>query len=668
MTRKLVLAFMMIVMCASCSAAYDTDTHSGDVEDPYIISTVDDLYQLAYNADEGMYYRLSNDIQLAGYSNFPGIGSAIAAPFTGHFDGNGHTIYVNIAPLPGNDDNGYEPITYDRALFGCIDTETDYAVKNLKVEGSVRGYNAGGIISILNAGEITGCSFSGDVIVRTREYDSAIYELIDYMNDDDIQDADAVEMRDYVPGNSMHYGKINAGGIAAVNEAGNITDCSFRGTVIAAANLTPANAGGMAGRMYGGNIKSCDVVGDSVITASTVESGDNVIACAGGIVGTAVTPLDSEIASCTFDGLLSSTYYAGGIGGIIRGTILTGNTVTATAEVSGTFSAGGIAGYMASGGQARNNAAETGLIVSADIYCIGGIIGLLETNKGAVYGNTAYAVLSGSAPYKGGIVGALGNNTKANIAIGTGNSYTGAEYAVGRDEWGQPSNNNNGTGGSNNGSTDGSSVYEISTLTLPYAVVGEPYTASLDTTAPEGIAVTWSYGESLPDGMSADKNGHITWTPATRGKYTFTAGAYIEGYGETESADIDISVLTSIDLLPNAVPILNASLPDGQVGTEYYAELHTNIMGVKWRVSSGDLPANLTLSANSGVISGTPSEDGEFTFVVLALVSGREGMRQFTITIAPEPEAVNVSSGSGGCVSGFGAVSLAVVVYMLRKR
>ncbi|MBQ3446486.1 MAG: putative Ig domain-containing protein, partial [Synergistaceae bacterium] len=123
----------------------------------------------------------------------------------------------------------------------------------------------------------------------------------------------------------------------------------------------------------------------------------------------------------------------------------------------------------------------------------------------------------------------------------------------------------------------------------------------------------------------------------------------------------------------STVPITNNSLKSGQVGKEYYEELYTTASGVIWTRVRGVLPTGLTLGSN-GVISGVPTEAGEFTFTVQAQAGGREGIREFTITIAGNPAWVSPdvvvesrdfrtsSGGGGGCDSGFGILALAVLI------
>ena len=116
-----------------------------------------------------------------------------------------------------------------------------------------------------------------------------------------------------------------------------------------------------------------------------------------------------------------------------------------------------------------------------------------------------------------------------------------------------------------------------------------------------------------------------------------------------------------VDNQPTVVPILNSSLPSGQVSKDYYAELSSTLENVEWTVKSGDLPKGLTLSKNTGVISGVPEKAGTFKFIIQAKLSDRESLRRFEIFIEPEeiiePQK-EISSGGGGCNSGILSISL----------
>lgn len=617
MIKKFALVLVILGVIAGCACAY---SGSGTSSSPYVIESYSDFTTLMTNSNRAAYFKLSCDIQLSGYGNWEPVGTS-SSPFTGQFDGQGHTIYINIGLMPvvvGN----YVRLTEDRSLFGVVASNGD-AIVSLDVEGKVRGYNAGGLVSLLKSGNIRNCSFSGDITVETSPAgEDAMSMLIDELADDDITDANGVERYDDVSTKTLLYGKINAGGLVAVMLGGTIENCGFRGSVTASADLTSSSAGGIVGRMLqdSGAISGCYVENEAIITATTTESGYGVIAAAGGIAGYANTALTTKIESCDFEGTVNSTYYAGGIAGEVHGTVLTGNTVHPNATITGAYSAGGIAGYMASGGSAVSNDVEIGSVVYSDGYSAGGIIGLLETNKGAVSNNNSDATISGSASYKGGIVGALGAGTRASVAVGTGNTYSGASYGIGRDENG---NSIDGT------TTQQTNTYYITTTSLASAIQGKFYSADLKTNAPSGTAVTWTYTDNLPDGLSLDKStGRISGIPSTVGTFTFTVQAELTGSGLTQKQELSITV-------NNAFTIYKTGSLTATAG-EWYSLVFSADATLTY---SGDTIPGLTIPSSGGkrlTISGYPTMADEFTFSIEG-ASGDLKASTGTLTLTVDP-------------------------------
>ena len=147
----------------------------------------------------------------------------------------------------------------------------------------------------------------------------------------------------------------------------------------------------------------------------------------------------------------------------------------------------------------------------------------------------------------------------------------------------------------------------ISTTSLPDEVVGTAYSATLQSTGGTG-AVTWSIpAGSLPSGLALNAStGAITGTPTAAGTSALTVNI-------TDSSNPPQSVTTTLSITINAVApalaISTASLPNGSVGTPYDQILAvTGGTGpFTWSVSSGSLPAGLSLNAATGEISGTPT-------------------------------------------------------------
>ena len=100
-----------------------------------------------------------------------------------------------------------------------------------------------------------------------------------------------------------------------------------------------------------------------------------------------------------------------------------------------------------------------------------------------------------------------------------------------------------------------------------------------------------------------------------------------------------------------APSITTASLPAGKVGTAYNQALAaTGTTPITWSLDAGALPPGLALSP-AGVISGTPTTAGSYTFTVKATNASGDDTKQLSITITATPPAVyqvNLTQTPGG--------------------
>ncbi len=99
--------------------------------------------------------------------------------------------------------------------------------------------------------------------------------------------------------------------------------------------------------------------------------------------------------------------------------------------------------------------------------------------------------------------------------------------------------------------------------------------------------------------------------------------------------------------------ITTEALPTGTVGEEYHAELESSCGGDAWLIKSGDLPPGISLTGN-GVLSGTPTHPGNFTFTIELVDYAEESLFEDEETSYREPDrytykgfAVTIESSAG---------------------
>lgn len=156
----------------------------------------------------------------------------------------------------------------------------------------------------------------------------------------------------------------------------------------------------------------------------------------------------------------------------------------------------------------------------------------------------------------------------------------------------------------------------ITTTSLPNGTVNTAYSATLQATG--GIApITWSIvSGALPAGLTLDTSfGVISGTPTALGTSNFTVQA-----SDSSTPQQTAQAALSITLQAGPLRIATTSLPAGTTGTTYSAFLQANggTPPVAWSVSVGSLPAGLSLTPATGLISGTPSAAGTTNFTVTA--------------------------------------------------
>ncbi len=165
---------------------------------------------------------------------------------------------------------------------------------------------------------------------------------------------------------------------------------------------------------------------------------------------------------------------------------------------------------------------------------------------------------------------------------------------------------------------------------LPTGVTGAAYSQTL--TAAGGTApYTWAVTQGqLPAGLSLSTGGAISGTPTITGSFNFTVQV-IDNTGGKATQELSLTIASGLTITTEA------TLPAGTLGVSYAQTLSAAGGAAPysdWKVTSGILPAGLSLDAASGRISGTPTTAGTLKFTVQVKdASGKTGSKEFTLTI-----------------------------------
>ena len=294
-------------------------TYSGGIgtaEDPYLISTAEDMQSIGANVtDWGKHFLLTADIDLSAYTGteFNIIGN-YSDPFSGVFDANGHTI-SNFSFNTGSGVN--------IGLFGYV-YGADAVIKDLTSitpDVNAAGYsrNVGCLVGRLEYGTVTGCGVQGGSITGGIRVGGLVgenwYGTI----------STCYSLASVSEGFSV-------GGLVGFNYGGLITsNCYSAGSVSGMYGV-----GGLVGNNMYGTIKNC------YSTSST--SGTN---CGvGGLVGSNRGYWNDVIENCYSTGSVDGNDSVGGLVGDNAGII---KKCYSIGSVIGDANVGGLLGYAEGG-------------------------------------------------------------------------------------------------------------------------------------------------------------------------------------------------------------------------------------------------------------------------------------------------------------------------------
>ena len=322
---------------------------------------------------------------------------------------------------------------------------------------------------------------------------------------------------------------------------------------------------------------------------------------------------------------LQATGGSGSITWVISGGALPAGLTLNGDVISGNPTASGTSSFTI---QATDNSgATTTANLSIDIQRVTPNITTATLPGGKV--GTAYsqtlAATDGVPPYTWSLVaGNLpgGLTLNANVIAGTPTASGSFSFTI-------QVNDSAGSIAKSSLSINIQSVPTITTTTLPGGEIGVAYSQTLAVSGGTSPYV-WSISSgALPGGLTLNA-GVISGTPTAVGAFSFTVQL-------TDSTSLTATTNLSINIVP--VPsITTSSLPTGKVGTAYSQTLSATggTPPYTWAITNGSLPGGLTF--NAGVISGTPTTAGTFSFsaqIIDSLSVTATNVLSINITTAP---------------------------------
>jgi len=349
-------------------------------------------------------------------------------------------------------------------------------------------------------------------------------------------------------------------------------------------------------------------------------------------INTAATPLNVSSANftqVTYGRPYSATLQANGGTPGYKWSVASGNLPaglsldSTTGSISGTPLTGGATSFTAavqdSGSPIQTAAAQVTINVSAAPLAITAST-LPAVTVGGTYAQTLQAT-GGSSPYQWSITsGQLPAGMTLSPVTGT---ITGTPTTAGTSTFTATA-------------TDTSNPTQTASLVMSLAVntqlapasvaqlsisapasttgtVGSPYTQALGVSGGTG-PYTWSFSDGFPAGLTLSPSGVVSGTPlpGSNGSYNVTVSVVDAGNpAQTASSTMSITIGASASPLS----ILSSTLASGTTGSAYSQTLQATggTASYAWSLTSGSLPAGVTLSSN-GAITGTPSSSGTSTF------------------------------------------------------
>jgi large repetitive protein len=411
--------------------------------------------------------------------------------------------------------------------------------------------------------------------------------------------------------------------------------------------------------------------GSFTFTESATDSADNsaqqsiTLVIGGGTISVTPTSLPNAVAYQAFSQTLSAS---GGTAPYtysqVPGTAPpSGITIGSSGTISGTATALGSTNFSVE----ITDSAGVSTQMSYTLQVVAPTITLSPSSvpngtQGSTYAGATFSASGGTAPYTFTAVGSLPTGlslSSAGVLSGTPTSTSGSPYSF------------TVTATDAHGFTNTTSANYTVTIAPPLSfspslsagTVGVSYSHTI---AASGGQTPYTYAlnsGALPAGLSLNTStGAISGTPTAGG--TFNPSFKVtDANGATAT-----SSATTLTINAPTITVSPTTLPNATQQTAYSQTITASggIAPYTYAMTSGSLPAGITLNANTGVLSGTPTVYGNYTFTITAVDSSTgsgpySGTTSYALQIAANSPVITTTTLPAGTAgSAYPSTSIAV--------
>ncbi|MEW9573010.1 putative Ig domain-containing protein [Rhodanobacter sp. Si-c] len=246
-------------------------------------------------------------------------------------------------------------------------------------------------------------------------------------------------------------------------------------------------------------------------------------------------------------------------------------------------------------------------------------------------GPYTYSQVPGTAPPSGITIGSGGITGKATVLGTTSFSVDAADSA------------GNSTQVAYTLKVDAPTI-TVSAGSVPNGTQGSAYTSTTFAASSNGDTSSFIFAATgLPSGLALSPGGVLSGTPTSSGTYSNVVVTATDAHGFTGS-----SAKYTIVVAP-PLAWSTTSLPTGTVGASYSSAVAASggATPLAYAINSGALPAGLTLNANTGAITGTPTAGGTFNPSFKVTDADGATLTSGTMTLTINVPTLTVSPASG---------------------